>query len=117
MSNVSKEPAAASSNTSDGTGDALLRCTLTGRELTPDEAYWAPPLITLGYLFKTLFDTALHAPANLGHVLMGQQPDVPYAPEAREQLAKRRSAEQIKMLLLLLVILVLIAIPIMLALR
>jgi hypothetical protein len=39
---------------------------------------------------------------------------VPYAPAAREQLAARRSAEQIKLLGVLLLVVALIAVPILL---
>lgn len=89
-----------------------IRCALTGRPLTPEEAYWAPPLITTGQLVTTLFQTLLTAPGNLGQVLLGEQPNVPYAPEARQQLANRRSAEQLKLLALLLVLATLLIVPI-----
>lgn len=89
-------------------------CALTGRPLSADEVYWAPPLVTARDLVSTVFTTLLHAPGNLGHVLFAEQPDVPYAQDVREQLAARRSAEQIKLLVGLLVVAALIAAPILL---
>lgn len=89
-----------------------LRCALTGRTLTPDEAYWAPPLVTARELIGTLARTLFTNPSNLGHLLMAEQPNVPYAPEARPQLASRRSAEQLKLLGLLMLIAALIIVPI-----
>jgi hypothetical protein len=89
-----------------------LVCTLTGRSLTTEEAYWAPPLVTMRQLVTTITRTALHAPADLGRVLLEEQPNVPYAPEAREELARRRSGEQAKLMITLLIFLALIAAPI-----
>ena len=89
-----------------------LTCALTGRALTADEAYWAPPLITMSQLVQTIVQTALHTPSDLARVLMDEQPNVPYAPEARQELASRRSAEQAKLMVGLLIVLALIAAPI-----
>ncbi|NNJ09939.1 hypothetical protein EKD04_006330 [Chloroflexales bacterium ZM16-3] len=90
-----------------------IHCALTGRVLHPDEAYWAPPLVTMGDLVTTLWKTATTNPGGLGQVLMSEQPNVAYAPEARQELARRRSAEQLKLLVLLLVIAAALVIPIM----
>jgi hypothetical protein len=92
--------------------DGELRCALTGRPLRPDEAYWAPPLVTTRELVATVWRTLTTAPGNLGHVLMSEEQNVPYAPEARPDLARRRSAEQVKLLALLLVIAAALIIPI-----
>lgn len=92
--------------------DGELRCALTGRTLTAAEAYWAPPLITTRELVSTLFQTLLRAPGTLGQVLLNELPNVPYAPEAREQLAARRTAEQLKLLGLLLLVAALLIVPI-----
>jgi hypothetical protein len=89
-----------------------LRCALSGRQLRADEAYWAPPLITARELFTTLVRTLFTAPGSLGQVLLGELPNVPYAPEAREQLAQKRTAEQLKVLGLLLVVAALFVVPI-----
>ncbi len=89
-----------------------LRCALTGRPLRADEAYWAPPLITARQLLVTFFTTLFTAPNTLGQVLLGELPNVPYAPEAREQLAARRTAEQLKILGLLLVVVAILVVPI-----
>jgi hypothetical protein len=89
-----------------------LRCALTGRQIAPEEAYWAPPLITAGALIATIWRTLLSAPGRIGHVLLGEQPNVPYAPEARKELAERRSIEQLKLLALLLLIAAVLIVPI-----
>ncbi len=89
-----------------------LVCALTGRVLTKDEAYWAQPLITANQLVSTLARTALSNPGGLAAVLSADLPDVPYAPEARELLAKRRSAEQVKLLVGLLLIGALVVLPV-----
>lgn len=92
--------------------DQQLHCALTGRPIGADEAYWAPPLITARLLITTIVGTALRTPSNLGYVLFAEQPDVPYAPDVQGQLAARRSAEQLKLLLGLLLALALILAPI-----
>lgn len=88
-----------------------LHCALTGVAVHPEEAYWAPPLITTSQLVATLFHTLTTAPGGLGQVLLGELPNVPYAPAAREQLAARRSAEQLKLVGLLLLIAALLVVP------
>jgi hypothetical protein len=88
-----------------------LRCALTGRVLKPEEVYWAPPLVTAQDLVITVFHNLL-TPNTLGTVLFGDQANVPYAPEAREQLAARRSTEQLKLLLLMLFVAALLITPI-----
>jgi hypothetical protein len=97
--------------------DSEIRCALTGRSLRPDEAYWAPPLVTVRELVATVWRTMTTTPGNLSHVLMSEQPNVAYAPEARQELARRRSTEQIKLLGLLLLIAAALIIPIMLLMR
>lgn len=89
-----------------------VRCALTGKEIPAETAHWAPPLITVRELFSTSLETLFKTPSNIKHVLFVKQPDVPYDPDAKEQLASRRTAEQLKFLLLLLVILAIIATPI-----
>jgi hypothetical protein len=91
-----------------------LRCALTGRLLSAEEAYWAPPLITAGDLVRTVVRTLFTAPGTLGQVLMADMPNVPYAPEARDLLARRRSVEQVKLLALLLLVAALLIVPILL---
>ncbi|NJK79697.1 MAG: hypothetical protein HC876_01355 [Chloroflexaceae bacterium] len=86
----------------------MVRCALTDEEIRADEAYWAPPLITVQQLVGTIFSTLLRDPSNLKHVLLAKQDDVAYSPAAREELAARRTAEQLKLLLALLVLLAVI---------
>ncbi len=92
--------------------DGELRCALTGVPVSPDEAYWAPPLITTRQLIETVLRTLITAPGSLGQVLLGELPNVPYAPAAREQLAARRTVEQLKLLGLILVLGALMVVPI-----
>ena len=91
-----------------------LYCALTGVPVSAEEAYWAPPLVTFRQLVSAITHGLVHAPGTLGTILFAEQPNVPYAPAAREQLAARRSAEQIKLLVGLLVVVALIAAPILL---
>jgi hypothetical protein len=91
-----------------------LYCALTGAPVSAEEAYWAPPLVTFRQLFVAIAHGLVHAPGTLGTILFVEQPNVPYAPAAREQLAARRSAEQLKLLVLLLLVVALIAAPILL---
>jgi hypothetical protein len=91
-----------------------LHCALTGKLIHSDEAYWAPPLVTTRELLTTMWQTLLSNPGTLGQVLMGEQSNVPYAPEARPELGRRRSIEQIKLLALLLLIAALLIVPILL---
>ncbi len=89
-----------------------LHCALTGRRLRPDEAYWAPPLITTGELIATIWQTLITNPSNLSQILMAEPNNVPYAPEARQELARRRSTEQAKLLGMLLLAAAILIIPI-----
>lgn len=85
--------------------DEQLYCSLTGRPISREEAYWGPPLVTARQLVTTILTTALRTPRLLGTILMAEQPNVPYAVDVREQLAQRRSAEQLKLLVGMLVVL------------
>jgi hypothetical protein len=91
-----------------------LTCALTGKPISADEAYWAPPLVTARELVSAILGNLVRSPGNLGHILLAEQPNVPYAQDAREQLAARRSAEQLKLLVGLLLVVALIAAPILL---
>ena len=91
-----------------------LYCALTGVPVSAEDAYWAPPLVTARQLVTTIFSNLFRTPGNLGFILFAEQPNVPYALEAREQLAARRSAEQLKLLVGLLVLVALVAVPILL---
>jgi len=89
-----------------------LYCAFTGGPVIAEEAYWAPPLVTFRQLITAIAQGVAHSPGTLGTILFAEQPNVPYAPAAREQLAARRSAEQIKLLVGLLVVIALLAAPI-----
>lgn len=88
-----------------------VTCALTGRAMSAEEAYWAPPLITARELVTAVVTNAVRTPSNLGHVLFEEQPNVPYHPEARQLLASRRTAEQLKLLLILLAVAAVIVVP------
>ena len=89
-----------------------LYCALTGVPVKADTAYWAPPLVTARELVSAIVRGALHSPGTLSHVLFAEQPNVPYDPAVRDQLAARRSSEQLKLLVGLLVAIALVVIPI-----
>jgi hypothetical protein len=89
-----------------------LVCALTGRPIAREEAYWAPPLITAGQLVSATLQTLTRSPGSLGHVLFEEQPNVPYAQDARDTLAARRSAEQLKLLVGLLTLAALVCAPV-----
>jgi hypothetical protein len=89
-----------------------LHCALTGVPISAEEAYWAPPLVTARQLVTAIFGNLFRAPGNLGFILFADQPNVPYAQAAREQLAARRSGEQLKLLVGLLLLVALVAVPI-----
>ena len=91
-----------------------LYCALTGTPISADEAYWAPPLVTARQLVTAIFGNLFRAPGNLGFILFAEQTNVPYAQAARDQLAARRSAEQLKLLVGLLLLIALIVMPILL---
>lgn len=94
--------------------DEDIVCTLTGKPLQREEAYWAPPLVTARELITSVIHALLHAPDTLGTILLAEQANVPYAQDARELLARRRSTEQMKLLAVFLVIGALIVAPILL---
>lgn len=89
-----------------------LHCALTGKPVSAAEAYWAPPLVTARELVTAVVRGALISPGTLSSILFEEQPNVPYAPDVREQLAARRSAEQLKLLVGLLFLVALLVVPI-----
>src|SRR4051795_11058094 len=91
-----------------------LFCALTGVPVSAEEPSGPPPLVTFRQLVTAITQGLAHSPGTLGAILFAEQPNVPYAPAAREQLAARRSAEQIKLLGVLLLVVALIAVPILL---
>jgi hypothetical protein len=105
-------PVAAQEQTQPETEDTstgeTVRCALTGEEVRADEAYWAPPLVTFQNLMSTVFSTLKSNPGDLGRVLFAEQPNVPYSPNARDELASRRTTEQLKLLGVLLLILIVV---------
>ena len=89
-----------------------LYCALTGVPVSAETAYWAPPFVTARELVAAIVGGQLHAPGTRGHILFAEQPNVPYDPAVRDQLAARRSSEQLKLLVGLLLAIALVVIPI-----
>ena len=89
-----------------------LHCALTGAPVNAETAYWAPPLVTARELVAAIIHGALHTPGTLSHILFAEQPNVPYDPAVREELAARRSSEQLKLVVGLLLAIALIVVPI-----
>jgi hypothetical protein len=107
--NSPPSPTANAGGTSGETSTAEpLRCALTGEAISPEEAYWAQPLVTVEQLFDTIRTTLKENPGQLPQVLFAEQPDVPYSPNAREELGNRRSMEQLKLMGVLLLVLLVI---------
>jgi hypothetical protein len=107
--NSPHSPTANAGGTSGDTSTAEpLRCALTGEVISPEEAYWAPPLVTVEQLFDTIRSTLKENPGHLPQVLFAEQPDVPYSPQARDQLGDLRSKEQLKLMGVLLLVLLVI---------
>lgn len=92
--------------------DEQLYCSLTGKPISREEAYWAPPLISARELVSAIGTALFRAPDTLSMILFAEQPNVAYANDARELLARRRSQEQLKLLVGLLAVCALIAAPI-----
>ncbi len=107
-----EQPPTEPSNKAHVVVEEQLYCSLTGRPISRDEAYWAPPFITARELVTTILTTAFRAPHQLGYILFAEQPNVPYAKDVREQLAQRRSAEQLKLLIGMLVALGVLLLPV-----
>ncbi|MGQ9548204.1 MAG: hypothetical protein ACUVSY_10175 [Roseiflexus sp.] len=107
-----EQPPAKPSDDAQMVVEEQLYCSLTGRPISRDEAYWAPPLVTAHELVTTILTTTFRAPHQLGYILFTEQPNVPYAKDVREQLAQRRSAEQLKLLIGMLVVLGLLLLPV-----
>ena len=89
-----------------------LHCALTGVPVSAETAYWAPPLVTAGELVRAITSGLLHSPGTLSRILFDEQAKVPYDPAVREQLAARRSAEQLTLLVGVLVLVALVVVPI-----
>jgi uncharacterized protein (DUF983 family) len=70
------------------------------------------PFITAGQLVATTATTAFRTPAMLGDLLFKELALVPYCESCREELASKRTTEQLKFLLgILLVIALVVGLP------
>lgn len=67
--------------------------------------------MTVQQLIGTVITTLRTNPGDLQRVLFAEQENVPYAPEAREELAAQRTTEQLKLVGVLLLVVVLILLP------
>lgn len=95
------------------TTPATTRCTVCNTALCADHTKMGQPFITARQLVTTTTSTALRAPAMLSDLLFKELDLVPYCVDCRDELAAKRTAEQLKVLLgMLLIIAVVVGVPI-----
>lgn len=91
---------------------ASTRCTVCKAALCGDHMRLGQPFITARQLVATTATTAIRAPGLLGNLLFKELEQVPYCQQCRDDLAAKRTGEQLKfLLLLLLVIAVVVGVP------
>jgi hypothetical protein len=87
---------------------ATTSCTMCRTPLCDEHQLLGHPLITARQLVATTASTAVRAPGMLGDILFKELDQVPYCAECREQVAAKRTGEQLKFLLTLLLVLALV---------
>lgn len=88
-------------------------CTVCGTSLRDEDIRLGQPFITARQLVTTIVTTALRAPGVLSDLLFKELDQVPYCAECRDELAAKRTGEQLKFLLsVLLVMALVIGVPI-----
>lgn len=91
---------------------STTHCTVCHVALCADHTKMGQPFITARQLVTTTATTAFRAPAMLNDLLFKELDLVPYCVDCRDELASRRTGEQLKVLLgMLLVIALVIGIP------
>jgi hypothetical protein len=91
---------------------ATTTCTKCKSALCAEHVQMGQPFISARQLVTTTATTALRAPGVLSDLLFKELEQVPYCAECREELAARRTTEQLKFLIgMLLVLAVVIGIP------
>ena len=93
-------------------------CTFCGKSLRDDEIRLGQPFITARQLMTTIVATLVRAPGLLSDLLFKELDQVPYCSECRDELAAKRTGEQLKFLLsVLLVMALVVGVPLFLMLR
>lgn len=91
---------------------ATTTCTKCGTALCTLHVHQGQPFISARQLVATTASTAVRTPALLGDILFKELDQVPYCAECREDLAARRTTEQLKFLLgMLLIVAVVVGVP------
>lgn len=91
---------------------AATTCTICQAALCTAHVQQGQPFITARQLVTTTASTAFRAPAMLGDILFKELDLVPYCAECREEVAGKRTTEQLKFLLtVLLVMAIVIGLP------
>jgi hypothetical protein len=87
---------------------ATTTCTVCRTALCATHTHQGQPFISARQLVTATTSTALRAPGMLSDMLFKELELVPYCTECREELAAKRTTEQLKVLLGILVILALV---------
>ncbi len=87
---------------------ASAACTVCNTALCSTHVHQGQPFISAGQLVATTATTAFRAPAMLGDLLFKEMELVPYCESCREELAGKRTGEQLKFLLGILLIMALV---------
>lgn len=87
---------------------ATTNCTVCRTALCATHTHQGQPFISARQLVTATTSTALRTPAMLGDLLFKELELVPYCVECREELAAKRTTEQLKVLLGVLVVLALV---------
>ncbi len=91
---------------------ASTACTVCKSALCATHVQMGQPFISARQLVATTATTALRAPAVLGDLLFRELDQVPYCVSCREDLAAKRTTEQLKFLVgMLLVLAMVIGLP------
>lgn len=88
-------------------------CTVCRTALRDDDIKLGQPFITARQLVTTIVTTALRAPGVLSDLLFKELDQVPYCADCRDELAAKRTSEQLKFLVgVLLIMALVIGVPI-----
>lgn len=91
---------------------AATMCTSCRKALREEDIRLGQPFITARQLVATTATTAIRAPGLLADLLFKELDQVPYCMECRDELAARRTGEQLKFLLgMLLMMALVIGVP------
>lgn len=82
----------------DSTRTATQVCTFCRTLLEPEQVHLGPPFITARQLATTTTTTIIRTPALLSDLLFKELDQVPYCSTCRDELAEKRTTEQLKFL-------------------